>query len=460
MAFTVLIVDDDSMIRSYLDTLLSEDGYEILSAATGADGLALIETQPVDLVILDLMLPDTDGLSVLERARELEPNVAVILLTAHGAVSSAVKAMKLGAYDYLTKPCDPSKLRLTMRRALEELNMRREIDRLRQRPGLCAQRWIVGNSERMRYIQKVVDKVAATNATVLIQGESGTGKEVVARAIQQRGPRADRPFVAVNCAAIPETLLESEMFGYEAGAFTGARRRKKGLLEMADTGTLFLDEITEMKPNVQAKMLHALETKTLRRIGGTADVKLDVRFIAASNRDLQAAVQQGVLREDLYYRLGVVVIQLPPLRERLEDLEMFVSAFVDEFNQSMGKDIRGVSFEALESLRRYRWPGNIRELRNVIERAMVLCDDRLIQPAHLPPDLVGSAPTGARATPSTGLTELPAQGVDLVGLVAQLEQHLIRQALVRTGGNQSEAAQLLAMSRDQLRYRLEKYNIS
>ena len=459
MAVTVLVVDDDPMIRSYLDTLLSEDGYEVLSAATGGDGLALVETQPVDVVILDLMLPDTDGLSVLEKARELEPGVPVILLTAHGAVSSAVKAMKLGAYDYITKPFDNSKLKLTVRRALDELNMRREIQRLRQRPGLGSYQWIVGSSERMRNIERVVEKVATSNATILIQGESGTGKEVVAHAIQQRGPRADRPFVVINCAAIPEGLLESEMFGYEAGAFTGARRRKKGLLEMADTGTLFLDEITEMKPGVQAKILRVLETKTLRRIGGTTDIKVDVRFIAASNRDLQAAVREGMLREDLYYRLGVVEIHLPPLRERLEDLELFISAFVGEFNQSMGKDVRGVSGEALECLRRYRWPGNIRELRNVIERAMVLCDDRLIQPAHLPPDLVCASP-GAVVPRGSSLMELPAEGVDLVALVSELEQRLIRQALARTGGNQSEAAQLLAMSRDQLRYRIEKYNLS
>ena len=460
MAATVLIIDDDKMIRSYLSSILSEDGYEVLLAATGVEGEALLEEKPVDIVLLDLKLPDEDGISVLRRIEREEPNVQVIVLTAFGAVESAVEAMKLGAYDYIDKPSDVSKLKLIIKRALKELTMRREIERLRQKPGGYVHGWIVGETKEMRRLAQLAAKVAQGNATVLLQGESGTGKEVVANAIHQQSPRADKPFVVINCAAIPDALLESELFGFEAGAFTSAKRRKKGLLEMADGGTLLLDEIGEMKLQMQAKILRVLETKTLRRVGGTTAIKIDVRLIAATNRDPRAAVQDGTFREDLYYRLGVVVIDLPPLRERRQDLELFVATFVDEFNRTMGKSVMGVSSEALQLMRRYHWPGNIRELRNVIERAMVLCDEQEIQPTHLPAELSdgivslnGLGPSGLRA-------DLPPDGVNLEDLVSQLERRLIEDALARTGGNQIEAAELLSISRDQLRYRLQKYRLS
>jgi two-component system NtrC family response regulator len=299
--------------------------------------------------------------------------------------------------------------------------------------------------------------VAQGNATVLIQGESGTGKEIVANAIHRQSQRADKPFTVINCAAIPADLLESELFGFEAGAFTGAQRRKKGLLEVADKGTLFLDEIGEMKAETQAKILRVLETRTLRRVGGTSDIKVDVRFIAATNRDLRAAVREGTFREDLYYRLQVMVIDLPPLRERMEDLELFVSAFIDEFNQAMGKNVTDVSQEALAQMKHYHWPGNIRELRNVIERGLVLCDGREIQMGHLPAELSDRpvTPGGPRA-PYTDLSE----GTSLEDMVSQLERRLIEEALTKTGGNQTEAAEILSISRDQLRYRLEKYGLS
>ncbi len=454
MAATVLIIDDDKMIRSYLSGVLGEDGYEVLLAATSAEGEALLQAKPVDVVLLDLRLPDADGISTLRKIKRDEPNVQVIVLTAFGAVESAVEAMKLGAYDYIDKPSDVSKLRLAIMRALEELTMRREIERLRQKPGGYAQGWIVGESREMRRIAQLLEKVAQGNATVLLQGESGTGKEVVAQAIHRQGPRADKPFLVINCAAIPDTLLESELFGFEAGAFTSAKSRKKGLLEVADGGTLFLDEISEMKPQMQAKILRVLETKTLRRVGGTTDIKVDVRFIAASNRDLRAAIREGAFREDLYYRLGVVVIDLPPLRERMEDLELFVTAFIDEFNRTMGKNITGVSSEALQLMKGYNWPGNIRELRNVIERAMLLCDGREIQPTHLPAEL------SADGVHPRLRVDLPPGGVNLEDLVAQMELRLIKEALAKTGGNQVEAAELLSISRDQLRYRLQKYGLA
>ncbi len=457
MTATVLVIDDDKMIRSFLDNILSEDGYEVLLAATGAEGNAILRAKPVDVVLLDLMLPDEDGISILRKIKQEEPNVQVVLLTAYGAVESAVEAMRLGAYDYIDKPSDVSKLKHVIDRALEELTMRREIERLRQQAGAYVHGWIVGQSKEMRQIAQLVTKVAQGNATVLIQGKSGTGKEVVANAIHQQSQRAKSPFTVINCAAIPADLLESELFGFEAGAFTGAQRRKKGLLEVADKGTLFLDEIGEMKPETQVKILRVIETKTLRRVGGTTDIKVDVRFIAATNRDLRTAVKEGTFREDLYYRLQVVVIDLPPLRERMQDMELFIAAFIDEFNRAMGKNTEKVSDEALEPMRRYHWPGNIRELRNVIERGMVLCDGREIQLAHLPAELcdTSGAPSGR-----TVVTDLPPQGVDLEDMVSQLERRLIEEALTRTGGNQSEAAEMLSISRDQLRYRLEKYGLS
>ncbi len=460
MTATILTVDDDEMIRSYFSQMLEEEGYEVLSAATGAEGEALLRQKPVDVVLLDLRLPDVDGLTVLGRIKRQDVNVHVIILTAYSAVPTAVEAMKLGAYDYVDKTADASKLKLIIKRALKELAMQREIERLRHRSGGYPKGWIVGGSDEMRRIARLVDRVAQGKATVLLQGESGTGKEVVAHAIHRQSPRSEKAFTVINCAAIPEDLLESELFGFEEGAFTGARRRKKGLLEVADEGTLFLDEIGEMAPKMQAKILRVLETRMLRRVGGTSDVTVDVRFIAASNRDLKEAVKQGTLREDLYYRLGVVVIDLPPLRDRMEDLELFVAAFVDEFNRSMGRKVTGVASGVLQLMREYPWPGNIRELRNVIERAMVLCDGDEIQPEHLPGDFSGLAGEADGPEAPGSDADLPGEGLDLESAVIDLERHYIVEALERTGGNQTEAAALLSISRDQLRYRMEKYGLT
>jgi len=460
MTATVLTIDDDDMIRSFFGNILEEEGYEVLSAATGAEGERLLRQKPVDIVLLDLRLPDVDGLVILRRIKRQDLNVHVIVLTAYGAVPSAVEAMKLGAYDYIDKPSDASKLKLVIKRALKELAMQREIERLREKAGGYPGGWIVGENEEMRRIAELVDKVAIGKATVLLQGESGTGKEVVARAIHRQSPRTEKPFTPINCAAIPEDLLESELFGFEEGAFTGARRKKKGLLEVADEGTLFLDEIGEMPPKMQAKMLRVLETQKVRRIGGTRDVEIDVRFIAASNRDLKAAIEEGSFREDLYYRLGVVVIDLPPLRERMEDLERFVAAFIDEFNRSMGRSVVGVSSESLSVMRRYGWPGNIRELRNVIERAMVLCEQKEIRPAHLPAELSAGDAAPGFADGSESSRDLPPDGLNLTDVVTDLERRFIEKALERTDGNQTEAAKLLSISRDQLRYRIEKYGLN
>ncbi len=462
MAATVLIIDDEQTLNHFVQEDLREAGYESLGALTGQEGLDLIRSQEVDLVLLDQQLPDMHGLDVLKIIREEEPDIPVIIVTGHGEIDCAVQAMKLGAYDYMKKPYNLDTLLLVAAKALEASAMRREIRRLRREArNRYALTWIVGETPQMKAIAQLLMRVAPTNASVLLQGESGTGKEVVANAIHQQSNRAEQAFVALNCAAIPDALLESELFGYEAGAFTGAHKQKKGLIEAADGGTLFLDEISGMKPEMQTKLLRVLETRTLRRVGGTRDVKVDIRIIAASNQDLVKAIREGTFREDLYYRLGVVTVNLPPLRDRIVDLPLFVAAFIDDYNRSTGRNITGVSAEALRLLKTYPWPGNIRELRNVIERAIILCDGDEIRPQHLPAEIVAfqtdlaATPTDPRgdATPSDG------HGLNLKDAVARLEEDLIRRALALADGNPTRAANALGISRDELRYRLRKYQL-
>lgn len=450
MAATILIIEDTKNLNHFVQEDLREAGYETLGAFKGQDGLDLVQTHDVDLVILDRKLPDMDGLQVLEALREEEPDIPVIIVTAHSEVSHAVQAMKLGAYDYMEKPYNLEQLRLIMPRALESSSMRREIRRLRRQAlDGHSRTWIVGETEHMRALAQLVARVAPTNASVLIQGESGTGKEIVANEIHQQSERSDMPFVALNCAAIPDALLESELFGHEAGAFTGARKQKKGLIETASGGTLFLDEISGMKADMQIKLLRVLESRTLRRVGGTSDIRVDIRIIAASNQDLVKAIQEDHFREDLYYRLGVVTVNLPPLRERIGDLPRFAAVFINEFNKSTGKDIAGISAEALSLLKAYRWPGNIRELRNVIERAVILCDGDQLQPRHLPAEIAAHAPKGDTLQEELNLKEE----------VARFEADLVQRALDAAKGNQAKAAKLLGISRDELRYRLRKYDL-
>jgi DNA-binding NtrC family response regulator len=370
--------------------------------------------------------------------------------------------MKLGAYDYMKKPYNLDTLLLVAAKALEASAMRREIRRLRRETrNRYALTWIVGETPQMKAIAQLLMRVAPTNASVLLQGESGTGKEVVANAIHQQSNRAERAFVALNCAAIPDALLESELFGYEPGAFTGAHKQKKGLIEAADGGTLFLDEISGMKPEMQTKLLRVLETRTLRRVGGTRDIKVDIRIIAASNQDLVKAIREGTFREDLYYRLGVVTVNLPPLRERIVDLPLFIAAFIDDYNQSTGRNITGVSADALRLLKAYSWPGNIRELRNVVERAVILCDGDEIRPQHLPAEIVACQPSPTPAPAEAKGDSVPpnGHGLNLKEAVARLEEDLIRRALALADGNQTRAANTLGISRDELRYRLRKYQL-
>jgi len=462
MAATVLIIDDEQTLNHFVQEDLREAGYESLGALTGQEGLDLIRSHEVDLVLLDQQLPDMHGLDVLKVIREEEPDIPVIIVTGHGEIDCAVQAMKLGAYDYMKKPYNLDTLLLVAAKALEASAMRREIRRLRRETrNRYALTWIVGETPQMKAIAQLLMRVAPTNASVLLQGESGTGKEVVANAIHQQSNRAERAFVALNCAAIPDALLESELFGYEPGAFTGAHKQKKGLIEAADGGTLFLDEISGMKPEMQTKLLRVLETRTLRRVGGTRDIKVDIRIIAASNQDLVKAIREGTFREDLYYRLGVVTVNLPPLRERIVDLPLFIAAFIDDYNQSTGRNITGVSADALRLLKAYSWPGNIRELRNVVERAVILCDGDEIRPQHLPAEIVACqpSPTPAPAEPKGDSVPPNGHGLNLKEAVARLEEDLIRRALALADGNQTRAANTLGISRDELRYRLRKYQL-
>jgi DNA-binding NtrC family response regulator len=391
MTATILLVDDEDTFRSFLGKILIDNGYEVVEAATLAEAYQTLNQSLVEIVLLDLQLPDGNGLNLLERIQQENPHTPVIVITAHGAVESAVKAMKLGAYDYVTKPLDTEELVLMLERAQEAVTLRRELDLLRRSARQKADVWIVGETAAMQRVAELVERVAPTSTSVLITGESGTGKEVVARAIHDASPRAPRAFVALNCAALPDHLLESELFGHEAGAFTGANRQKKGLVEVAEGGTLFLDEVGSMKTEMQVKLLRFLEDRIIRRVGGTRDIKVDTRLVAASNRDLQAMIEAGEFRQDLYYRLSVVPVHLPPLRERQPDIPLFVAAFVDRFNKEMGKAVRDINPRALEAFKRYDWPGNIRELRNALERAVLFCDGPTLELAHLPLEIAQAA---------------------------------------------------------------------
>ncbi len=456
MGGVILIIDDEETLSYFLKESLRQEGYEVLLARTGGEGLKLLDEKEVDLVLLDLRLPDIEGSEVLKEIKASGGEMPVMMLTGYGTIDSAVEAMKSGAYDYIEKPPDLTALKLIVARALESWALRQEIRRLRTQEEEELT-WIVGQSPEMKSIARLVERIAPSKVTVLIQGESGTGKEVVARAIHRQSGRRDKRFVAINCAAIPEALLESELFGYEAGAFTDAKRRKKGIFEMADGGTLFLDEISGMRLEMQAKLLRVLEWENLRRLGGTKDIKVDLRIIAATNRDIKGLLEEGGFREDLFYRLSVVVIDVPPLRERVKDIDLFVAAFVAEFSESMGKGVRGVSEEAMRLLRRYGWPGNARELRNVIERAVILCEGEEIEPRHLPAEIVERQRT-PRLVPSVEVS-LDEEGIDLRRTVADFEKRMIEEALRKTGGNQSQAARLLGISRDVLRYSLQKYDL-
>ncbi|HTK30255.1 MAG TPA: sigma-54 dependent transcriptional regulator [Vicinamibacterales bacterium] len=446
---TVLVVDDEQLIRWSLTSRLADEGYRVLEADTAADALKKVRAG-VDLVLLDYRLPDSDGLSVLKQIKEDNPDTLVILLTAFSSVDTAVDAMKHGAYHYAKKPFDVDEIVLLVEKALETTELRREVRALRatQAQPYSLDR-IVGEADSIAVVRQLLGKIASGPAsTILLTGESGTGKDLAAKVLHYSSDRANKPFMNITCSALPEALLESELFGHERGAFTGADRQKRGLLETADGGTVFLDEIGEMVPALQAKLLRFLEERTFKRVGGAADLHVDVRVVAATNRDLSEEVRQGRFRQDLFYRLNVVPIKLPALRQRAADIPLLVNYYVDSYNQEFRKRIRRVSPAAMERLKAYAWPGNIRELRNAVERAMLLAEGDELTTEDFPVTHGGAASLSEAV-------ELPAGGVDL----EQLERSLVVQALERCGWNQTRAAALLGLNRDQIRYRIEKFKL-
>jgi two-component system response regulator PilR (NtrC family) len=453
--FRILVADDERSIRELLAIVLRRDGYEVILAENGRTALNVLEQEPVDLLISDIKMPDMSGVEVLRAAKQVDQDILGIMITAFASTESAVEALRMGAYDYVSKPFDVDELKIIVRNALERRQLRQE-NLLLKRALQSSHQFssIVGRSEAMLAVFKLIETIAPTNSTILVTGESGTGKELVARAIHFNSLRRDRPFVAVNCGALPEQLLESELFGHMRGSFTGASANKKGLVEVADRGTIFLDELGEMSPMMQVKLLRVLQERRFRRVGSTEELEANIRVIAATNQDLAKMVADGRFREDLYYRVNVIQVQLPPLRDRQEDIGLLAAHFLEKFREQMGKNVASISQEAMVYLERYDWPGNIRELENVIERAVALESSAAVLPDSLPPHLRGLPSKNGQTA-----SQLPDAGFDLEAHVESMERDYIAQALKRAGGKQSKAAELLGMSFRSFRYYVKKYNL-
>ena len=456
---TILVVDDERLVRWSLQQKLEQWGYHVSLAEDGATALGRIQLDNPDLVTLDVKLPDMTGIEVLSELRNRNIKIPVIVITAFGVVDDAVRSLKLGAYDFIEKPINFEKLENAVRNALETRRLRTEVARTQeiQRNEFSVDR-IIGVSDHIREVRELIKKVAASEAsTILIQGESGTGKDLVAHAIHYESARRDRPFFAINCAAIPETLMESEHFGHEKGAFTDARTQKRGMFEIADGGTLFLDEVSEMTLGMQAKLLRVLEGQAFRRVGGVKNINVDVRVIVASNRNLEEAVRSSKFRQDLYFRLAIIPMHLRPLREHKEDIPPLLEHFIQHYNEKFRKSIQSLTKEADELLMNYDWPGNIRELKNAIERVMILADATRISARHLPIRISegGVMPVPMAEGSTNGEIRLPVGGMSLYNV----EKELIRQALEQARGNKTIAARLLRITRDTLRYKVKKYSL-
>ncbi len=464
MSLTILIVDDEPYLPHQFARFLRKHGYEVYTVPDGEMGLQELQRRTIDLVLLDVRLPKCSGMEVLTQMRQTEQDIPVVMLTAFGDVETAVAAMKLGATDFLLKGFDLDGLLLVVQRALETSAMSRELRQLRrEKSDKYHFTYVVGHSERMRQVFDMVARVARSDASVLIMGESGTGKEVIARAIHEQSARSSGPFHALNCAAIANNLLESELFGYEPYAFTDAKKQKRGLLELAEGGTLFLDEVGDMPLGMQAKLLRVLETRSFYRLGGSKEVKINVRVLAATNRDMEKAKSENAFRTDLYFRLAVLTIELPPLRERPSDIVLFATRFVDDYNKSLGRSVRRISAEAQRLLLAYSWPGNIRELKNVIERAMILSNNDEILPMHLPHEIVGvdhvSEPVPIDPW-ERWLKNRPGGPIVFDELIGRIEQHFVRWALEAANHNRTRASELLGFAKvDQLRYLMKKHAI-
>jgi two-component system response regulator AtoC len=459
MPYKILVIDDEKLIRWTLEQHLVKEGYDVTTADTAEKGLERIAEDAPDIILLDNRLPEMTGIEMLEKLKVRERGLMVIMITAYGLVESAVKAMKLGAYDYISKPFNLEEISFAIRKALEASSLRTRVKQLSLECRAEAVT-LIGDSDDMAKVRDLIRKIAESDAaTVLIQGESGTGKELVAKAIHYTSARAEKPFMAINCAALPATLLESEIMGHEKGAFTDAKTAKKGLFELADGGTVFLDEIGDMDVSMQAKLLRILEERTFKRVGGVKDIRVDVRLISATNQDLSQALSEKRFRKDLYYRLQVVPVYIPPLRDRGQDIIQLAKHFIEYFNEKGHKNVQRISWEAEQVLLAYSWPGNVRELRNVIERVMILEIGEEILPEHLPREILKKMPTPAPAAPGmpvplAGLV-IPETGLSL----EEVELALVKKALEMAKGHQTKAAQLLKMPRDAFRRRMKRFGL-
>jgi two-component system response regulator PilR (NtrC family) len=453
----ILVVDDEESIREFLEIMLKKEGYEVTCAEDGQKAKDILAKKSFDMVISDLQMPQVTGIELLKHVKETYPDLVFMLITAFGTTESAVEAMKMGAYDYLTKPFKIDEVRLNIQNALRSKSLEVENRVLKKELNKeYSFQNLVGNSEPMHRIYDLVKRVSMTPTNVLITGESGTGKEVVAKSIHYNGPLKDKPFVTINCGAIPEQLMESEMFGHKKGSFTGAIADKAGLFEVADGGTLFLDEVGELPISIQVKLLRAIQERTIRRVGATEDIKVEVRLIAATNRDLEVMVKEGTFRQDLFYRLNVINIRTPALRERRDDIPLLANHFLKKYDERLGKTINGISVEAMEMLKKYDYPGNVRELENIIERTVALEGGATILPESLPPFV--NTPSGRKMASSHEI-EVGEEGVDLDKIMGQIEKELLIKAIHTAGGVKKKASKLLNITFRSMRYRVEKYGL-